>query len=229
MLTCSDGTVLVDLSASGGGIVECSGNLFFDHNNQPVELELNLAPVSEDTRTRVLCGHADECLGGASVTIRLSDGREITATLEVVSNINFNSAGEVVARCLLGKAHSGKQDTVLEGTWRFDLTNVKVRNCDINSETPAPPGVPAHLRGWRRDKIAFTVAGREWLLKDKMFGQWKKQRDRDIHVPIVSATLTTPVRPNDTAKGVCEVADAIAALLTLALGRSVSPDFSPGG
>jgi hypothetical protein len=221
MLNPINGRVVVDLSASNGGVVECGGSVFFDQNNQPVELDLRLASFSDDVRTQALCGRVDECLGGAPVRIRLSDGREMSATLEIVSNISFNSAGEAVARCLIGEAHSGKQDQDLEGSWRFDLTNVKLRICDIKSETPAPAGVPAHLRGWRLDKIAFTVAGREWLLKDEMFGEWKKQRDRNIHVPIVSATLTTPFQANDTAEGVCEIADVIAALLTLALGRSV--------
>ena len=82
MLTPIDATVVVDLSASNGGIVECSGSLFYDHNGQPVELDLSLARFSEDVRTQALSGQADECLGGAPVTIRLSDGREIRATLE---------------------------------------------------------------------------------------------------------------------------------------------------
>lgn len=221
MLTCSDARVLVDLSASSGGIVECTGSLIFDYNDQPVELDLSLAKFNQDARTQVLSGQADECLGGASVTIHLPDDREIRATIQIVSNINCDSDGEIVARCLIGKVQSGIRDQDLEGSWRFNLTNVKFRFYDIKSETPAPPGVPAHLCSWRLDKIAFAVAGREWLLKDEMFGQWKKQRDCDVHVPIVSATLTTPVQSNETAEEVCEIADSIAALLTLALGRSV--------
>lgn len=212
----------VELQALGNDApVVLTGKLLLDHNGEPAELELNLAGLGEDQIKKAAEGDADDFLGKRAVVVRLVDGQEISTRIEVVRNTYFDSQGAIIARCQVGRAESATPAACVQGTWVLRLTNLKLRIGDMKSETPAPPGVPEHLRGWKLDKIVLTISGREWTLRDEMFGQWKNQSDREVHVALETATLTTSIAAGDTPDSVCEVGDAIAALLTFALARSV--------
>lgn len=74
--------------------------------------------------------------------------------------------------------------------------------------------------GNRRNRIAFTFAGREWTLDDDLHGRWP-QDDSNITEPVRSGTLTTEYRDGDSGAALQHTADDITDLLTLALGRDI--------
>lgn len=197
------------------------GFLHFDHNGLPCELDLSLADVAQDFVSALLNPDSESALAGMPVRIRTTEVPNMAATIKLVRNVNLDSSGTVVARCLLVDVRCNEDQGDGQGTWRLNLTNVKLKIGDVKSDIPPASGSPKHLWGWRLDKIAFYVDDREWILEDHLFGQWKKRDDLDFNAPIVSATLTTAALPDDTAAIVCDAADTITALLTLASGKSV--------
>jgi len=216
-----DVTAVVDLSDAGSGVREFPGKLLFDHNDQAVELELLLAGLDKKLTEKALADEASDFLGGKAVSLRLADRREIRTTIKGVAGSRFNLPAEVFVYCVLGNAEFGTLVQPLQGAWSFRLTNVKLRRYDLTTQTPAPPGLPDDQRGWTLDRMTLNLGGRGWELKDELFCQAKKQREANIQVPLVTASLRTPVHAHDTPESVSRDADAIAALLTLALARSV--------
>ena len=221
MLNPVETKVLINLSDKDDELTELPGKIFYDHNEHPKELEINFSSIDQDIATKVIT-EKGKILDGKNVTLRIPDTPEIHTNIEFASYINFNLEGDVIARYLIGKTESGSFEKIIDkGEWVFQLTNVKLRMGDLKSEIPAPPGAPEYLRGLKFDKIPFNVAERSWVLKDDHFGKWGKKRARDVRLPVVTATLSTDIQAGDTNDSVCEVADTLAYLLSLAFARCV--------
>lgn len=74
--------------------------------------------------------------------------------------------------------------------------------------------------GIRCNRIAFSFAGRIWLLDDDLHGRWEKNLNK-ITTPVVSGTLSTEIVEGDSEESVQELATDICDLLTFALARDV--------
>jgi hypothetical protein len=76
--------------------------------------------------------------------------------------------------------------------------------------------------GGKQNKIVFRWASRDWELTDDKFNKWSIDCD-NISVPVISGSLVTSYKQDDTEDTITELAREIALLLSFALGRDTKP------
>lgn len=217
--------VTIDLSPIEDDRTTLDGKVLFDHNDQPDELELDLTGADAATLNKLFGGAGMSLLDGQSVDATLEDGRLLKSSIALAHGCTPTHTGSITLRASLGQA------TITDPTsvdtqpvlWQFRLSNVKLALGDAVTHHPLPPDAdPARIpRGWTRNKLPFSVAGREWVLIDDFMGRWSKKEKPDVAIPLMTARLETAFQAHDTRESVTSAGDDIAVVLTLALGRDV--------
>ncbi len=216
--------IQIDLAAIDDDRSILDGAFVFDHNSQPIEIELDLTGASAATLNKLMQGGM-HLLDGAAVSATLEDAREMDATIGMVSGVCPTHMGSVTVTGKLANA-SIRDPSMLNAvtaSWQYKLTNIKLNLGDEKSLYPLPQGADPNKtpRGWTLNKLRFVMGGREWVLTDDFMNKWRKDDAPDAALPLVTATLTTTAQAADTEEAVSEIAGDIELLLTLALGRDV--------
>jgi hypothetical protein len=94
---------------------------------------------------------------------------------------------------------------------------------NINSNPPEKCQRKIISGGICYNKILFCWKNRQCELIDNKFRDWKKEEEKNINIPIETASLIVPYVDGDTEETIASYTYEITLLLSFALGRDVKP------
>jgi len=212
--TVLNGQAMLDLTAFGIPNQPYPCVIHGDIIGRPEVVEINIPHIAKSLNDLV---KKPEALRDEMITIQLPDGCTLRAKVEILSSWRIDPSGESFIEIHISDSVIRCNGTLTTDTWRICLTNVKLRMGDKCTEYRTP-------RGSRkvRDKVAFSVAGREWLLIDEWTQRWNKEPKPDTSKPLPTARLETSYRHGDTLEEIEKLATNIEALLRMALCKGVT-------
>ncbi len=218
------GTTSVDLTSVGSNRIPSTFELEGNELGHAEEMLLHLPTLDAEAIQRLILPGALAGLSGQRLTGSLDDGKQFEAVIGIATGMKFTDDGKPQVKCLLKNVKfltpsPAKQES--SDTWVFRMANLRFRIGDEKTFLPVPSGREMPLRPFVNNKIRFTLADREWTMTDDLMATQTGREDANVSTPILSGTLTTPIRPGDSWEEVAVVADDLGYLLSLASSKGV--------
>jgi hypothetical protein len=212
-----------DLSPIGGTIAEFPGQLIMDEAARPRSLKLAIANIPNSVFNILLQLDPEHKLSDKTISVTLSDARLASVRVAYLNGIQLKGPSSVeIEFVVINVLFSPTEGLMIKnGKWVFYLCNVSIHIFDEKSEIlpslGSPPGTPS---GWSLDKIRFTIAGRDWILRKLSDKQQNLSELSKSPYPVITATLTTNGTSNEV-ETLSTMATDLTYILSFALSRGI--------
>ncbi len=218
------GTVTLDLTFLGVGVVSCDAKLRVSESELIRSVVIPLPKLGTEALNKVIKLDCPE-LENTQITGELESGEPFTATVGYLEGVNFINVMKFMVEIklvLLDLQRDRRSTTQIPSSLCFYLNNFLPKMFDQWTEKPLPSDAPLGAKpGGALDRIEFQAFGTNWTIQSLLDPGVSKIKLKSSPFPLRTATLTVSLDATADFDKRTSQANDICIILSFALSRHV--------